>query len=77
VYKTTKRAAKKKSYGLLTQETRKKRLARKHAIYFPSSFLLGNRKRAHSSSSGENSRAIDPISPVISKQKRPSNNLEN
>jgi hypothetical protein len=40
-------------------------------------FLLENRKRAHSSSSGDNSRVVDPISPVVSKQKRSSDNLEN
>ncbi len=59
------------------QETRKKRLVKKPAKYSPTLFLLENRKRAHSSSSEDNSRAVDPISPVVSKQKRSSDNLEN
>jgi hypothetical protein len=60
------RAAENESDGLkTTHETRKKSLSRKPAIYFPSSFFLGNCKRTHYSSSNENSRAIDPISPVI------------
>ncbi|KAK4013227.1 hypothetical protein OUZ56_025461 [Daphnia magna] len=58
------------------QETRKKRLVKKPAKYSPSLFLLENRKRAHSSSSEDNSRVVDPISPVVSKQKRSSDNLE-
>lgn len=72
-----KRAAANDSDDLKTiQETRKKRLVKKPAKYSPSLFLLENRKRAHSSSSEDNSRVVDPISPVVSKQKRSSDNLE-
>ena len=73
-----KRAAENESDDLKTiQETRKKRLVKKPAKYSPSSFLLENRKRAHSSSSDDNSKVVESISPVISKQKRSSDNLEN